>query len=230
MSGRNNTDPNRPPRRDTGDSVGDDDRGQAYTLEGIIGAMILLTAVLMALNSAVLLPSTSGEIDRGVQSDVSQQATDVLRIAAEDGSLSETLRCWDNESRAFYGSPDGRSTYNSTHPMDNSLGTMLNQTFTERFSAYTLDAEYRPNGSGSTPRPIVAEATAVQRTVTVTHTVTLYDDQTLVDCRSGSDEAPDAELSELSEERSDDDYYPIPDAAPDSHVYNVVEVRLTIIW
>jgi len=211
----------------------DDDRGQAYTLEGIIGAMILLTAVLMALNSAVLLPSTSGTIDRGVQSDVGQQATDILRLADEDGNLSATLRCWDTDDASFYGatSPDG--TYGYSNPMNNSLGTMLNETFSGRYNSYSLRANYRPTDADDVTGEevtIVEQGNALRKSITVTHTVTLYDNQTLTDCRAGSDEASDTELWELSEDEDDSDYYPIPNAAPESQIYNVVEVRLTIIW
>jgi len=227
MIGPDTDDRDRPPRRGADGPI-DDERGQAYTLEGIIGAMILLSAVLMALNSAVLLPSTSGTIDRGVQSDVGQQGSDILRIAHEDGSLSETLRCWDDDSdESFYGSPSGPSVYNATEPMDNSLGTMLDETFSERFSAYKLDAHFRPNGSGSeTSQEIVEYGASVRNSITVTHTVTLYEDQNLTEsCNGGSDTG-----TELREAYTDHDY-PIPPAADtDSPIYNVVEVRLTIIW
>jgi len=182
MTGTDDSDRDRPPRRGDGKSIDGDERGQAYTLEGIIGAMILLTAVLMALNSAVLLPSTSGTIDRGVQSDVGQQATDILRLADEDGSLSETLRCYDTDNAIFYGasSPDG--TYGYSDPMNNSLGTMLNETFSDRYSSYSLRANYRTTDADDVTGEevtIVEQGNALRKSITVTHTVTLYEDQNL---------------------------------------------------
>ncbi|SNZ13371.1 hypothetical protein SAMN06269185_2142 [Natronoarchaeum philippinense] len=216
---------------------GSDDRGQAYTLEGIIGAMVLLTAVLMALNSAVLLPSTSGTIDRGVQSDVGQQATDVLKIADEQGSLSETLRCWDTTNASFYGANGADGTYGYSNPMDNSLGTMLNKTFSERFNSYSLRASYRTaSGVDGRGLDIVEQGNALRKSITVTHTVTLYEDQNLTASCNGGDADTGEGLREAyyggdgTHDREDGDY-PIPPAAPESsNIYNVVEVRLTIIW
>ena len=211
-----------------------DDRGQAYTLEGIIGAMVLLTAVLMALNSGVILPSTTGTIDRGVQSDVGQQGADVLRIAAEDGNLSATLRCWDTGNTTFYGAPTG-VPYNTTHPMDNSLGTMLNRTFTERFNTYGLEASYRTNRTrnnesrvGSREITIVGAGGSIGKSITVSQTVTLYENQTLTSsCSNDGEPDPGRTLRDAHENGN----YPIPPATPPEHrVYNVVEVRLTIIW
>ncbi len=212
-----------------GDDGSDDERGQAYTLEGIIGAMILLTAVLMALNSAVLLPSTSGTIDRGVQSDVGQQASDVLRIADEDGNLSSTLRCWDTSGDGrFNGSSGAEGAYRNGGEINNSLGTMLTETFSERYSSYTMKAVYRPeegeNSVEGGEQPVIEQGNALRKSITVSHTVTLYEDQTLTS--SCTDDSDPPTLREAHDEN-----YPVPPATSDSNpIYNVVEVRLTIIW
>jgi len=217
-----------------GNSGSDDDRGQAYTLEGIIGAMILLTAVLMALNSAVLLPSTSGTIDRGVQSDVGQQATDVLRIADEDGNLSATLRCWDTGNASFYGATSADGTYGYSNPMNNSLGTMLEETFSDRYNSYSLRANYRTpdDDVAGEEVTIVEQGNALRKSITVTHTVTLYEDQNLTASCDGGPADTGEGLRDAWDGGDDEGDYPIPPAndPSKSQIYNVVEVRLTIIW
>ena len=59
------------------------ERGQAYTLESIAGAVIVLTAVLFALQSIIITPTTSSAVDPEVRSELQQQA---------DEASQETLR------------------------------------------------------------------------------------------------------------------------------------------
>jgi len=80
------------PSIDTTDS--ETDRGQAYTLEGFIGAMVVLMAVLFALQSVVIMPTTGGLADRTVQAQIQQEVQDALIVSNQGGNLSETIRRW----------------------------------------------------------------------------------------------------------------------------------------
>ncbi|MDJ1430691.1 hypothetical protein [Halostagnicola sp. A-GB9-2] len=79
------------------------DRAQAYTLEGFVGAAIVLGVVLMALHSGPLaaVMEESGERDR--QNQLQQETQDALVVAAaadggpgdeEVGTLSAFVRAW----------------------------------------------------------------------------------------------------------------------------------------
>jgi hypothetical protein len=203
------------------------DRGQAYTLEGIISALILLSAVLFALQALIVTPTTSGTVDPNVQSDLRQQANDILVTAAADDEqdLSWLVRYWDQGDQTFYGAVNARIGYGSNAPPP-PFGTLLSETFAERSRLYNVEMVYLSNDSAATVQrtPVVFRGDPSDNAVVATYTVTLFDRQTLT-----SPPAGDVELAELdtNDTDGDDGYYPIPDAI-DGPVYNVVEVRVTV--
>lgn len=205
------------------------DRGQAYTLESIASAVIVLTAVLFALQSIIITPTTSSAVDPEVRSELQQQADDVLVITANNAThdLSWFVRYWDQSSRTFAGpqAVNPRVGYGGNEP-PGAIGTMLNETFNARGHSYNLELYYRgqnvSDGHGQTPA--VYRGRPGEGAVVASQMVTLYDNQTLTGPRSTN-----AELWEYSPNASNNrnGYYPIPNAV-EGPVYNVVEVRLTV--
>jgi len=210
-----------------------DDRGQAYTLEGFIGSILILTAVLFALQSVVITPTTAGTVDRDARDQVRIEANDMLTLSAESGNLSKMIRYWNgtdsNTDRRFAAS-DGRSLgYSSSLPPDSApkgLLVMLNDTFADK-NGYNVVVSYQDaSGSPQAERmTMVRNGFATESGVVATYTVTLYDDQRLT--------GPDANEKPLTwydtDEDGDEGYYPIPDAYPNSPLYNVVVVKV-IVW
>lgn len=193
-----------------------DTRGQAFTLEGVIGAMILLTAVLFALNSAVLLPSTG---ETGNQAQIEQEAKDVMEVAAANGHLSEVARCYDTDEEE--GGWFGDESVATAPPEGTDLHTLLEETFDDRDRSYNVEVKH---DAGSAER-LVYNGASTRDGVTVSRTVTLYGNQQL---------SEDEDCENFNGPRLDDEpeEYPIspqenydPD---DDYIYNVVEVRLTI--
>ncbi|WP_049923765.1 DUF7288 family protein [Halopiger djelfimassiliensis] len=206
------------------------DRGQAYTLEGFIGAMVVLMAVLFALQSLVLTPTSAGLADRSVQSQIQQEAQDSLVVAAEDGDLSELLRYWDesdnysNFVNATDHAADGEDptyrTYSDTSLANESeFGTILNETFGKKAWDYNVELHYT-NGSDLEKRSIVYQGGPPSDALTVSYVVTLYDDQYVQPGRGTT-------LTQAAKEG--EPAIPPADNAGPNPVYNVVEVRL-IIW
>lgn len=194
-----------------------DRRGQAFTLEGVIGAMILLTAVLFALNSAVLLPSTG---ETGSQTQVEQEANDVMQIAADEGVLSETIRCYDETEEQWSWEPG-----TPTSPPENDFGVMLEETFSEQDRSYNVEFADGETGYESPTSRVVYQGTSTRDGVSVTRTVVLYDDDELIqddECDPGG-----ATGNELQNIDSDSEY-PIESTDDPDQIYAVVEVRLTI--
>ena len=186
-----------------------DTRGQAFTLEGVIGAMILLTAVLFALNSAVLLPSTG---ETGNQAQIEQEAKDVMQVAAADGHLSEIARCYDPEDEEWFGEP-GTAT---EPPEDTDLYTLLEDTFADRDRSYNVKVKH----DTGPPERLVYNGASTRDGVTVSRTVTLYEDDPLTE---------DDDCGEPQDEEVTNANYPITEAdTSGEYIYNVVEVRLTI--
>ncbi|WP_323676723.1 hypothetical protein [Halorubellus sp. PRR65] len=204
----------------------DDNRGQAYTLEGFIGSILILTAVLFALQSVVITPTTGGTVDRDARDQVRLEAQDMLVLSAESGNLSKMIRYWDHSKNPgqFNGS-DGRSLGYSTElpPSSAPRGflVLLNDSFMDK-NGYNVilsyqDASGNPGGDNLV---MVRNGFTTQSGVIATYTVTLFDDQRLT--------ADDTRTLKACKEAPDCDY-PIPDVYPKSPVYNVVTVKV-IVW
>ncbi|WP_306057611.1 DUF7288 family protein [Natronococcus wangiae] len=212
------------------------DRGQAHTLEGFIGAMVVLMAVLFALQSVIIMPTTSGTADRTVQNQLQQETKDALVIAAQDDDLSETVRNWnesaetpkEGETGAFFGAdqpgPDRELTYSSgSFANQSTLGEILESRFADRGRSYNVEL-VAANGSEFETTKLVYQGSAPPDAFTASYTVTLYENDVLT-----SPEHRDEQI-ELREAHEDEDYnYPIPPAEDgDGPVYAVVEVRVTV--
>ncbi|WP_435345689.1 DUF7288 family protein [Haloarchaeobius sp. HRN-SO-5] len=206
----------------------DDERSQAYTLEGFIGSILILTAVLFALQSVVILPTTSGQVGLDVQEQLRSSANDVLAINAEDGSLSCHVRYWNGSNESTFAEGiDPRIGYGPNEPPNvtacdadgTQFGPMLNQTFGEQGREYNVLVTYR-NGTETEQQRMVYRGVPTESAVTATYTVTLYDDQRLTGeaCRPNCPTLANATLQE----------FPIPNDV-DGPVYNVVVVRV-ILW
>jgi len=206
---------------------GSDVRGQGYTLEGVIGSLVVLSAVLFAMQSVALTPSAAGSVDVSERQNLRNQATDILVLSSQNEtfSLSTLARYWNERKRTFSGGLTPRLGYGSLHP-PGAMGEMLNETFQNRSRTYNLELRYLPeNASEDTlTTPVVFQGAPSDNAVVAKRTVTLFDNQTLT-----SPQASDVELWQYGTTYADDDgYYPIPNAV-DGPVYNVVEVRL-IVW
>ncbi|MGQ3412399.1 DUF7288 family protein [Natrinema sp. LN54] len=204
----------------------DTDRGQAYTLEGFISALIVLMAVLFALQSAVITPTTGGLSDRTVQAQIQQEAQDALIVSNQDGNLSEVTRNWDREG-GFENAeqPPAPEEENQTYSVnqfanESTLGHVLKERFSE--NGWSYNVELHPEEGGK--RTFVYQGSPPSSALTASYTVTLYDNQT-VTSDSNTDELRDAaedvdNYEMIPRKYADDDETPL---------YNVVEVRV-ILW
>ncbi|WP_135535500.1 DUF7288 family protein [Halostella pelagica] len=202
-----------------------DDRGQAFTLEGFIGSMLILTAVLFALQSVIITPTTAGTVDRDVQAQHQSEANDILQQAKNNESLKYLVLNL-NPSR-------GNEVYNGTSrsdigygasPPPTEFGQTLNATFNQRGKVYNIIVEYRDvetsvNSTNVTVRSknMVYRGVPSDTAVVATETVTVYDDDPMPNSARTV-----AEAAEAGE-------FPVSDTAPNSPVFTVVEVYL-IVW
>jgi hypothetical protein len=222
----------------TDDKLTRDDRSQAFTLEGFIASVVILTAVLFALQAIVLTPTTGGTVDQEVRSQLRTQANDILVTTAHNSSpgqpnqnLSYLVRHWNGTETedTWAGAIDDQVGYGSEQP-PTAFGTMLNQSFKQRGRVYNVLIEYRneTNTNESEELRMVYRGVPSDNAIVTTYTIPLYDNDTL----TGPDADPDMELWEYDPDAPSDpttsDYYPIPDAF-DGPVYNVIEVRV-VVW
>ncbi|MFC4437286.1 MULTISPECIES: DUF7288 family protein [Natrialbaceae] len=206
------------------DTTSGTDRGQAYTLEGFIGAMVVLMAVLLALQSVVIMPTTSGTADRGVQNQLQQETKDALVVAAQDGDLSETIRNWDEDANDGEGGfhnasqpgPDGERTYDvGSFANQSTLGEILESRFADKGRSYNVELVANDGGEFNATR-LVYQGSAPPDAFTASYTVTLYEDDILT--------APSDNPSTLENSST----YPVSNEGDDP-LYNVVEVRV-VVW
>lgn len=204
------------------------ERAQGFTVEGVAGAIILMSALLFALQIVTVLPTSSGSLGKAAQADLRTQANDVLVTSAQsEEDLSTLVRNWSQSDQTFVGAVNPRIGYGSDEP-PGSFGVLLNQTFTERSYLYNVDVSYLPANASANREtiPMVYRGDPSDRAVTASYTVTLFDNQTLT--------APNSSRNvqlwqyDANATNNEDGYYPIPDAV-DGPVYNVVEVRV-IVW
>ncbi|QLH80611.1 DUF7288 family protein [Halosimplex pelagicum] len=207
----------------------DDTRGQAFTLEGLVASLVLLGALLFALQAVVVTPTTSGDVDQSSQVDLRQQADDILLLSARsDGTdLSSLVRNWSQSQRTFAGAVNPRIGY-GPEPLPGNVGVMLNRTFTQRSHFFNLEITYRPGdlGNETEPIPVAYRGEPSDDAVSASYTVTLYDNQTL----TAPNVSRNVELwqYDTNATNSADGYYPIPNAV-EGPIYNVVEVRI-VVW
>lgn len=205
------------------------DRGQAFTLEGLAAALILLGALLFAIQSLVVTPTSGGGVDQSTRTDLRQQADDILLMTAraDDNDLSTLVRNWSQSQRTFDGAANSRIGYGEKQP-PGAFGEMLNETFAQRSHHFNVYVTYRPrNVSTGTERvPMVYRGEPSENAVSAGYTVTLYDNQTL----TARNVSQNVELWQYDTNATNnrDGYYPIPDAI-DGPIYNLVEVRV-VVW
>lgn len=210
--------------------LGGDSRGQAYTLEGFVGALILLVALLYFIQAVVLTPTTAGTIDQDVKGQLQTEAHDVLVISADRGELRGLALYWNNSSQTFAHAYNQRVGYAQEPPCTlgptdtpeicDAFGERLNDTFTSQGFVYNLYVDHQTSEIRQTnTTTVVYRGVPSSNAVTATYTLTLYDDMTLT--------APeDADGRSLDDLDSSEFYAADVDDGP---VYNIVEVRL-VIW
>ena len=204
-----------------------DDRAQAYTLESVAGALLLLIALLFALESIIVTPATPGTIDSETRAQLASQGNDVVLAASSNGSLTDLALYWNTSSvaanRTFY-NPDPNTMsvgpefgYGQDRP-PGEFGAMLNQTFSQRGLSYNVFIEYQTESDWSqTDRVIVAkQGVPTENAVAITYPVTLYDGQQITSPSS-------------SETLENETKFYASDVDPDGPLYNVITFRV-IVW
>ena len=194
-----------------------------HTLEAVIGALLLIAALLFAMQATAVTPLSASTSNQNIENQQRAVASSLLATTAEDGSLHETLLYWNGsvdpetgQPVGFIGSPDDETYYtNETDPT--AFLSTLNGTLHERQVAYNVNIRYETADGDletSTQR-LVRMGRPSDNAVTTSRAVTIYDDDRL----TGDD---NRRLDELGA----GEFY-AGDIADDSLVYNRLEVRIT---
>lgn len=201
-------------------------RGQAFTLEGLVAGLLILTALLFAMQAIVVTPGSPGA---DVEPDIRQQAMDMLDIAEQEGALSEMIRYYNNSvnETTFAHARDDLVGYGSDAPPTR-FGDLTTWTFRDRGKVVNVVIEYQrvddpgnvSDDIGTRSLRLIYQGAPPEAAAVASTTVTLYSDQTLT--------GPDGDGMTLAE-ASEEGVFPIPNMDPDGKLHNVVQVRV-IVW
>lgn len=192
------------------------DRGQAFTLEAFTASLLLIGAVLFALQVTAVTPLTASTSSQHIENQQLQVASGLLDSAVSNGSLREAALFWNDSAGEFHNVNENESYYAVGGPPGLTFGHMLNRTFRERGVAFNVNVWYVSSSGELRRERMVNFGTPSDNAVSARRTVTLFDDDRLT--------APnhDTTLSNAST------FY-AADVAPDSGVYNVIRVEV-IAW
>ncbi len=198
------------------------DRGQTFTLEAFVAAILLVATVAFALQAVTITSNTASVGDTEIRNQHAGLAEGVLDEAVADGSLRTTLLYWSESSVQFHNAgEDGH--YDSRippTPEGTAFGDSLERTFGDRQVRYNVDLYYRNAAGERELQRLVESGTPSDDAVRVVETVTLYDDSSLVD-ESGTPR--ETTLADVEEQ-----FY-APNVDEESPLYNVVRVEV-VLW
>lgn len=187
-------------------------RGQAYALEGIIGAVIVVSALVLGLQAVDIAPWT-GDSER--QNDLTRVGVaDVLDSAQDTDALRTAAVCLDSDGAVHpnVGIPSAPAT---------AFGEILANTLDDSYQ-YRVSIDY-PTADGFESVPVGPQPSLPnQPTVTVSRYVALSDSTPVFEGRECN---PRGEtLGDLDE----DDIY-LQETSDGSDLYTVVRVRV-VAW
>jgi hypothetical protein len=188
------------------------ERGQAYTLEAFIAALLLVSSLTFALQVTAVTPLSASTANQHIENQQRSSASGVLAAADERGALEEAVLYWDHENETFH-DPTRLDYYTNDYP-PNTFGEMLDRAFGGRGLAVNV---FVHTEGDRRPQQMVYHGEPSDNAASASRTVTLYDDDWVRD-ENGD---PDQQVSDVP-------FY-TSDAHPDSLVYNVVRVEV-VVW
>lgn len=189
------------------------DRGQAYTLEAFIAAILILSSLGFALQVTAVTPLSASTSNQHIENQQRASANGVLAAAQESGALKEGILYWNDTEERFHDAA-AFGHYTNQNP-ENPLGEILDRSFAGRGLA--VNVELHVEGQ-SRPTRLIYRGNPSDNAVSASRTVTIYDDDTLT--------APEFEETTVTDADSYDDA--VPPRAGGGNVYNVVRVEVTV--
>ena len=192
------------------------DRAQAHTLEAFMAALLIVTAVVFALNATAVTPLTASTSNQHIENQEKATAHDTLAITAADSRLRNAVLYWNASGEQFFDGNEEGIYANGGSP--NGFGSALNETFGNLTSgggriAYDVFVVYRTRTNETRRKTMIYMGSPSDNAVVATRTVVVFDGATLTAPSGGT---------------VDSGFY-APDAAPNTTLYNVMEVQL-VVW
>ncbi|WP_436934278.1 DUF7288 family protein [Halovenus marina] len=206
------------------------DRGQAYSLEGIIGAIIIVSALVIGLQAAEPSPWATNGAEQQAE-DLRTQVEDVLDAAGEDG-LRTAITCVTNSVEGDRDPAVGAPSSNATE-----FNRILNRSLVQPGYEYTLVFEWLDaSGDQITTEQVYPDdpQTPGDGAVSSTRTILLSEGDRLYTRQpAGTDEtcqvAQRTPNTLAATDRSDLNFYIDEQVGSNDDIYALVRVRV-VAW
>jgi hypothetical protein len=103
------------------------DRGQAYTLEAFIAALLLISSLTFALQVTAVTPLSASTANQHIENQQRSSASGVLAAGHESGALKEAVLYWNASTERFHDAT--RNDYYTNEYPDIPFGEMLDRAF-----------------------------------------------------------------------------------------------------
>jgi hypothetical protein len=190
-------------------------RGQAHTLEGVVASLVLLSAIIFALEMTAVTPLSASTSSQHIENQQEATARGIFASAAETGALKRAVLNWNTTAEQFFNTSD--VGYFTSNPPPNKFGRMLNRSFNEGGIAYNVRLNYLSEGNQRQDHRLVYQGVPSDNAVETSWTVVLRD----------TDELTDSDEQDTGTQLSGASSYFAPDTAT-GNVFNVVRVEVTV--
>lgn len=194
-----------------------DTSGQMHVIEAITAAVMILGVLIFAVQATAVTPLTISTSTQHVETQQTKTVNGVLEHTHQTHTddvttLHHTILYWDTHNQEFYdGTPEG---YLGEYP-DTRFGDAFRDAFTNKNVATNIHIVYETESGDTEREQLVNMGTPSSNARTVTKTIVLRDSHPLT--------APD-ETGAVSETSQ---FY-APNAYPDSTLYNIIDVEVTV--
>lgn len=206
-------------------------RGQAYTIEGVIGAIVVVSAVVLGLQAVDIAPWTDDTADQEVES-LRTQAADLLAAAEDRDALRTAALCIDGDGTATP-HPAVAAGSADTDATRDRLGILLNRTLDENGFRYTVSVEQYDSAGGTETTLLTPDREPTSASVSVSRTIVLLESDLVYEfdsdagaCRPAIVNGETETIGERDNDSSDRIYL---ENDEDSDIYAVIRVRV-IAW
>lgn len=199
-----------------------DDRGQSYTLESIAAGLVVLAAVIFALQATAVTPLSVSTASQHVENQEREMADTLMDQAAVNGTLQSAVLFWNSEDRTFVNAT--AEGYLGRTP-DNEFGDQLERVFSSSQIAVNVYVGYGKRRGSLGRETMIYQGTPSDNAVSSTHTLVLMDEDHL----RGPFSNQTLNGTDNATARTDGFAFYAPDIAPNGSVYNVLEVRI-VAW
>jgi len=172
-------------------------RGQAHTLEATIASLLMLSAIIFALQMTAVTPLSASTSSQHIENQQRATAEGVLATAAEEDALKPAVLYWNDSTDRFHNTTDDRKYYSggSQYP-NHRFGQLLTRAFSDSGIAYNVNFQF---GTNSNSTRYIYSGEPSDNAVAATQAVSVYDDDQIYDADESTNSTEVSSSSYASE-------------------------------